>query len=363
MTEAGNEKREKGNVETASAGKGSRFPFPVSRFPFPVSRFPFPVSRFPFPQNEIIAPMKLSLGPLLYYWSREDTLAFYEAALSWPVDIVYLGETVCSRRHLLRLPDWLELAEKFAAAGKQAVLSSQTLIESESDLKALRKVVADGRFLVEANEWGAVRLLAEAGRAFVAGPTLNAYNPDTLAMLADMGAVRWVPPVEMPRDMLAAMLAAASFPTGMETELFAYGRLPLAFSARCFTARHYNLQKDDCQFRCIDHPDGLVLASREGEDFLCINGIQTQSAKVMSLAHRLDELRAANVTLLRLSPQSHHTDRIVNLFRALLDGSLAPADAPAKLAPFLPAQPCDGYWLGEAGMAYQPERHLEELAS
>jgi collagenase-like PrtC family protease len=307
--------------------------------------------------------MKLSLGPLLYYWSREDTLAFYEAALSWPVDIVYLGETVCSRRHLLRLPDWLELAEKFAAAGKQAVLSSQTLIESESDLKALRKVVADGRFLVEANEWGAVRLLAEAGRAFVAGPTLNAYNPDTLAMLADMGAVRWVPPVEMPRDMLAAMLAAASFPTGMETELFAYGRLPLAFSARCFTARHYNLQKDDCQFRCIDHPDGLVLASREGEDFLCINGIQTQSAKVMSLAHRLDELRAANVTLLRLSPQSHHTDRIVNLFRALLDGSLAPADAPAKLAPFLPAQPCDGYWLGEAGMAYQPERHLEELAS
>jgi collagenase-like PrtC family protease len=47
----------------------------------------------------------------------------------------------------------------------------------------------------------------------------------------------------------------------METELFGYGRLPLAFSARCFTARHYNLQKDDCQFRCLDHPDGLVWRS------------------------------------------------------------------------------------------------------
>lgn len=302
--------------------------------------------------------MKIALGPNLYYWSREDTLAFYEAALSWPVDIVYLGETVCSRRHLLRLPDWIELAEKFTDAGKQAVLASQTLIESESDLKALRKVVSDRRFLVEANEWGAVRLLAEANHPFVAGPTLNAYNPDTLALLADMGAVRWVPPVEMPRDMLASM----PVPSGMETELFAYGRLPLAFSARCFTARHYNLQKDDCQFRCIDHPDGLVLASREGEDFLCINGIQTQSAKVMSLAHRLEELRAANVSVLRLSPQSHHTEKIVAVFRALLDGGLAPADAPAKLAPLMPAQPCDGYWLGEAGMAYRPERHLEEIA-
>jgi hypothetical protein len=85
--------------------------------------------------------MKLSLGPLLYYWSREDTLAFYEAAAGWPVDIVYLGETVCSRRHLLRLADWLDLAERLAGAGKEVVLSTQTLIESESDLKALRKLV------------------------------------------------------------------------------------------------------------------------------------------------------------------------------------------------------------------------------
>jgi collagenase-like PrtC family protease len=183
------------------------------------------------------------------------------------------------------------------------------------------------------------------------------YNPDTLVMLADMGAKRWVPPVEMPRDMLRAM----TIPEGTETELFGYGRLPLAFSARCFTARHYNLQKDDCQFRCLDHPDGLVLASREGEDFLCMNGIQTQSARVMSLAHRLDELKAAKVDVLRLSPQSRHTEKIVALFRALLDGTLAPADAPAKLAPLMPNQPCDGYWLGEAGMAWQPERHLEDI--
>jgi collagenase-like PrtC family protease len=297
--------------------------------------------------------MKISLGPLLYYWSREDTLAFYEAVAGWPVDTVYLGETVCSRRHLLRLADWLELADKLTAAGKETVLSTQTLIESESDLKALRKLVADGRFLIEANEWGAVRLLAEAGRPFVAGPTLNVYNPDTLAMLAEMGAQRWIPPVEMPREMLAAM----TVPEGMATEVFAYGRLPLAFSARCFTARHYNLQKDDCQFRCLEHPDGLSLHSREGEAFLTLNGIQTQSAKVMSLAHRIDELRASGADILRLSPQSQHMARVAEVFRALLDGDIAAPEAARKLDRVMPGQPCDGYWLGEAGMAYQGLSH------
>jgi collagenase-like PrtC family protease len=298
--------------------------------------------------------MKLALGPLLYYWSREDTLAFYQQAAEWPLDIVYLGETVCSRRHLLRLPDYLEIAEKLSAAGKEVVLSSQTLIESESDLKALRKLIADGRFKVEANEWGAVRMLAEAGRPFIAGPTLNAYNPDTLAMLAEMGATRWVPPVEMPREMIQQMLAALPEAIRIETELFGYGRLPLAFSARCFTARHYNLQKDDCQFRCLDHPDGLVLASREGEDFLAINGIQTQSAKVMSLAHRFDELQPAGIDVLRLSPQARNMQRVIAIFRALADGGIKPAQAPAQLDRFMPAAPCDGYWLGEAGMAFHP---------
>ncbi len=291
--------------------------------------------------------MKLSLGPLLYYWPREDTLAFYAAAVAWPVDIVYLGETVCSRRHLLRLPDWLELAARLAQAGKEVVLSTLPLIESESDLKALRRITGNGRFLVEANDWGAVRLLAQAGASFVVGPTLNVYNPDTLTLLNELGAVRWVPPVEMSRSMLAAM----PVPAGMQTELFAYGRLPLAYSARCFTARHYNLQKDDCQFRCLDHPDGLNLQTREGETFLTLNGIQTQSGKVHSLAHRLDELQGVDV--LRLSPQYRHMDRVAALFRGLLDGEIDLAEAAPRLGRLMPGNPCDGYWLGEAGFRFQ----------
>ena len=294
--------------------------------------------------------MQLSLGPLLYYWPREDVLAYYDEAANWPVSRIYLGETVCSRRHLLRLSDWLELAERLAAAGKEVVLSSQALIESESDLKALRRIVSDRRFLVEANEWGAVRLLADAGANFIAGPTLNVYNPETLDVLAGLGATCWLPPVEMSHASLASLLEQAA--DDMETEVFAYGKLPLAYSARCFTARHYNLPKDDCQFRCLDHPDGLTLSTREGEGFLSLNGTQTQSAGVYSLIDKLPALRELGVATLRLSPQSHHMGRVVEAFHAALSGACRAADLLARV---MPGRPVDGYWHGKAGLEYGAE--------
>ena len=139
--------------------------------------------------------MRLALGPALYYWDRDTMLKFYEEMADSPVDIVYLGETVCSRRHLLRLQDYLDMAARLAAAGKEVVLSTQTLIESENDLKTLRKIADNGNFRVEANDMGAVRLLANKA-PFVAGSTLNIYNPQTLDMLAGMGAARWVIPVK-----------------------------------------------------------------------------------------------------------------------------------------------------------------------
>ena len=292
--------------------------------------------------------MKLALGPLLYYWPRRQVLDFYEAVASTPVDIVYLGETVCARRHELRVQDWADIARQLAAAGKQAVLGTQTLIESESDLKTLRRIIEETDFLTEANDMGAVRLLAAEKRAFVAGPFLNVFNAATLAMLARLGARRWVMPVEMSREALADLQAGR--PQGMQTEVFAYGRLPLAFSARCFTARHFNLQKDDCRFKCIDFPDGLVIRTREAEPFLTLNGIQTQSSKVYDLIGEVDELRRLGVDILRLSPQSRHTPELIEIFRARLDGALDPAAARARMAELALAASCNGFWYGRPGL-------------
>jgi len=292
--------------------------------------------------------MKLALGPLLYYWPRQETLDFYAGIAASPVDVVYLGETVCSRRHELRLDDWLNLGRELAAAGKEVVLATQSLIESESDLKTLRQIIGQGEFRVEANDMGAVRLLAEAGAGdWVAGATLNIFNPHTLELLMEAGAGRWVVAPEIPGAALAEVRAGLTRP--IETEVFAYGRLPLAHSARCFTARHFNLQKDACEFRCLSIMDGIPLRTREGQPFLTLNGVQTQSARVHNLLADLPSL-ASRAEVLRISPQGAHGRDIIDIFRAALDGRLTPVAALDASRDYMPEAPCNGFWHGHPGV-------------
>jgi O2-independent ubiquinone biosynthesis protein UbiV len=293
--------------------------------------------------------MKLALGPVLYYWDRDTMLGFYEEMADAPVDIIYLGETVCSRRHLLRLQDYLDIAERLARSGKEVVISTQTLIESEYDVKTLHRIADNENFRVEANDMGAVRLLANR-MPFVAGSTLNIFNPQTLDLIAGLGATRWVMPVEMSREALVSINGNRQ--SNLETEVFAYGRLPLAFSARCFTARHHNLQKDDCQFKCLDYEDGLTLKTREGQPFLTLNGIQTQSALVHNLIGELDTLQDAGIDVVRVSPQAHHTGEILRLFREGMEQRLASAQALAQIEGLMPAASCNGYWHGKPGLDF-----------
>lgn len=292
--------------------------------------------------------LKLALGPIQYYWPRDTVFKFYEAIAGTSVDIVYLGETVCSRRHELRLADWLEIAEMLDAAGKQVVLSTLVLIESGSDLTTLRKITDNGRFAIEANDMGAVHCLAGKRAAFIAGPHLNIYNTPTLELMAGLGAKRWVMPLEMGREGLAQMLKDR--PAGIETEVFAYGRMPLAFSARCFTARHRNLPKDNCEFCCIDSPDGLLLQTREQHAFLILNGIQTQSSRVCNLLNELALMQGMGVEVARISPQAQHTEHIIDLFDRVRTQKIGPDDGLLRMLEWMPDQACNGYWNGKPGL-------------
>lgn len=289
--------------------------------------------------------MRLALGPILYFWPAQAVRSFYEEAAAWPVDIVYLGETVCAKRRALRPDDWLALADRLAEAGKETVLSTQTLLESEADLRTLERICNNGRHLVEANDAAALHLLGGRG-PFVSGPHINAYNAATLQWLAGLGARRWVPPLELSRDAVADLQHAR--PAGVETEVFAYGRLPLAFSARCFTARAANVAKDRCEMRCETHPEGLMLHTREGQPLFTVNGIQLQSATPCNLLPEIDALKRLDVDVLRLSPQPRDTGRIVAAFRAALDGA-----APADLRDLAPDGFNNGYWHGRAGMDWE----------
>jgi O2-independent ubiquinone biosynthesis protein UbiV len=291
--------------------------------------------------------LALSLGPILFFWQKQQIVDFYWQMAAQPLAMIYMGETVCSRRQELKVADWLDLARDVASSGCDVVLSSQVLLESESDLKRLRKLVEQEDFRVEANDLAAVQLLHAKGIPFVAGQALNIYNEQTLALMQSLGACHWVASIELAADRLAQMVAAVP---DMVCEVFGWGKLPLAYSSRCFTARHYNLKKDGCEFKCLEHADGLPLYTREEQAFLTINGIQTMSAGCHSLLARHQQLQAMGVKYFRISPQGLYMAEVIRLHQQVLAGVMAAEAALSELSRYAGGTLVDGYWQGKAGI-------------
>ncbi len=292
--------------------------------------------------------MKISLGPIYFYWSKQQVFDFYQQIAQSSVDVVYLGEVVCSKRHELRLDDWLKIAQQLSTAGKEVVLSTLTLIEADSELKRLKKICDNQNYGVEANDFAAISLLTKSRTPFVVGPSVNVYNTASLNYLAKQGLKRWCYPVELSKDTLLDIVNNKH--KALEVEVFAYGQLPLAFSARCFTARSYNLPKDDCQYKCIDHQQGMLLSTKEDQNFLIMNGIQTLSSDVQNLVCELDEMKEIGVDVIRLSPQVESTNQIIEVFRDRIDEKNTSHEALKMLAQLNDNKQCDGYWFGQEGM-------------
>lgn len=299
--------------------------------------------------------MKISLGPILYYWPRQKVEDFYTEIIETPVDVIYLGETVCAKRRELRNSDWIELARQLSQSGQQIVISSLALIESRADIKALHKLCNDNPCLIEANDMAAVQILSESNLPFVAGASINIYNARSLNILYKKGMQRWVMPVELSRESLADILQDAQqmgFAENIETEVFSYGKLPLAYSARCFTARAKNLAKDNCKLSCIEYPDGLAVHSQSSQyddsepQLFTINGIQTQSGLSYNLLNQSRLMQQIGVDIMRISPQSENTAAIIN--RAAKTHTKNQLQC--STLELVEQQQCNGYWYGIPGM-------------
>ncbi len=289
--------------------------------------------------------MKLSIGPVLFFWRRDAVYRFYREMAEQPVDVIYLGETVCSKRRELKTQEWIDLGRELVASGKQVVLSSLALIEAESELKTLRRLCDNGDLWVEANDVGAVQMLSERKLPFVTGTAINVYNARSLQTLYKRGMRRWLMPVELSAETLAAILSdaqAMGFADQIETEVFSYGYLPLAYSARCFSARARNLPKDRCQFVCLEHPQGMPLTSQEDQSLFTINGIQTMSGEVCNLVHELEEMKRMGINLVRLSPGAEAMAEVIETFRARIEGRHQSIAA-------MSTGTVNGYWYNDAG--------------
>ncbi|HGM7046770.1 TPA: U32 family peptidase, partial [Serratia marcescens] len=288
--------------------------------------------------------MKYALGPVLYYWPKTDIAAFYQQAAESSADIIYLGESVCTKRREMKVSDWLALAREIAHSGKQVVISTLALLQAPSELNELKRYVENGEFLLEANDLGAVNMAAERGLPFVAGHALNCYNAYTLRLLRRQGMVRWCMPVELSRDWLANLLTQCDelgFRHDFEVEVLSYGHLPLAYSARCFTARSENRGKDECETCCIKYPQGRMMRSQEQQQVFVLNGIQTMSGYCYNLGNELPSMQGL-VDIVRLSPQGAETLAQIDAFRANERG-----EQPLNL---IDRADCNGYWRRVAGL-------------
>lgn len=290
--------------------------------------------------------MKISLGPLLYCWQKQQVADFYQQVAASQIPLVYLGEAVCSRRRELKWGDYLELAQMLKQAGKEVVLSTLGLIEAPSEYTELKRQVDNGEFIVEANDMAAVYLAKERKLPFVCGASINNYNRASLDILQRFGMQRFVMPVELSKAWLQQVIQEQP---SFEVEVLGHGYLPLAHSARCFTARHKQLTKDHCETVCREYSKGLLAQTQEQQPLLRLNGIQTQSASCLDLRSEIAAMTQIGVDVFRVSPSSLDCITKAN---ALVDTIQATKNTQDfSMNSNLDINQCNGYWFGEAGLA------------
>jgi O2-independent ubiquinone biosynthesis protein UbiV len=297
---------------------------------------------------------KLTLGPIAYHWSAETRRDFYaRIADEAPLDEVYLGEVICSKRAPFHEPDLPDTIERLERGGKKVVLSSLAEVMLKRERKATEELVALESHEIEINN--AAGLLACGRRQHRIGPFMNAYNEAAITWMAGRGARHVCLPTEMPAQTIC-VAAQVARELGLGVEVQVFGRASLAVSARCYHARAHGRTKDNCQFVCELDADGMPLGTVDGKPILRVNGIQTQSETYVCLLAETGRLVADGVSHLRLMPQAIDMVAVAQTFRAFLDGAMPGEEAGASLRELCGAAPfSNGFYHGTSGHEFVAE--------
>ena len=291
---------------------------------------------------------QLTIAPILFHWSAERKLDFYaRIADEAPVDVVYLGEVICSKRTPFFEKHYDEVAERLTRGGKTVVFSTLAEVMLKRERNMIAGFCALEDYELEINDSSALWHLE--GKKYRVGSLMNVYNEDTMAYLAGKGATHFSLPAELPRASVA-LLAAAAARLGVTVEVQVFGRVSLALSARCYHARAHGRIKDNCQFVCEEDKDGMPLNTLDKEEFLTVNGIQTLSHSYLNLLDGLDDMKAMAVSHYRLVPHTQDMVAVANIFRATLDNKVSASEAGERLAALdIPAPFSNGFWHGQPG--------------
>lgn len=298
---------------------------------------------------------QLTIGPVQFHWPVPQWKDFYyRIADEAPVDVVYIGEVICSKRAPFYEPLYAEVSEYLQKSGKKVVFSTLAEVMIKHDRKMIAGMTSIENIPVEANDASALYYLSN--KPHTIGPFMNVYNENTLTFLALNGADHICLPTELPEAALAILSKRAN-QLGVSTEVQIYGRIPLALSARCYHARAHGRVKDNCQFVCENDADGMELKTLKGQPFLAINGIATMSHTCLNLAQEIESLIGMGITHYRLSPHNHNMVEVAKLFRELLDNNADPLAITEKLKELRPDIPfSNGFFHRTQGYTWLDQR-------
>ena len=211
---------------------------------------------------------------VLFHWPKEQIVDFYaRLADEAPVERVVLGELVCSKRlpfYEQALPDGDRAA---ATAGKRVAMTSLAL-------PTLPRERAAARELFRSASRSTQRPLGALGAAddqrVLDRPADQRLQRGDARLSRPPGARRFAA-ARVAFRVSSRSLPSAASRAGVAVEVWAFGRAPLAISARCYSrARSRTCEgfMPVCLWRGSRRP---AVRTVDGRDFLAINGVQTLS--------------------------------------------------------------------------------------